>query len=80
MDMTSIRQASHQSVIHLNPLRTTKRQAAERKCPAVNLSASPVKYTVVHSDYCVNDEEQNLKVEFGSGTRLALRDLSLLAL
>lgn len=50
-----IHQAGDQSVIHLNPLRRTKRHVAEIVSRAVNLSTSPAKYTVVHSDYCVND-------------------------
>ena len=74
-DMTSIRQAGDQFVIHLNPLRRTKRHAAEIVCETVNLSSSLLKYTVVHSDYCVTDEEHNCKVEFGSRTTLTPRDL-----
>lgn len=80
VDMTSIRQAGHQSVIHLKPVRGTKRHVAEIACRAVSLSASLLKYTVVHSDDCVNDEEHNGKVGFGSRTRFALRDLLFLAL
>lgn len=75
-----IHQAGDQSVIHSNPLRTTKRHGAEIVCWAVNLSTSLLEYTVQHSDYCVNDEEHNRKVEFGSRTRLAPLDLLFLAL
>lgn len=78
--MTSIRQAGDQFVIHLNPLRRTKRHVAEIVCKTVNLSSSLLKYTVVHSDCCVNDEEHNRKVEFGSRTKLTLHDLFFPAL
>lgn len=75
-----IHQAADQSVIHSNPLRRTKRPVAEIVCWSVNLSTSLLEYTVVHSDYCVNDEEHNRKVEFGSRARLARLDLLFPAL